>query len=262
MTHNTSLKQDWSVFKNKQINHRQQSNDLNLVMNATSIFSEPGGASGKEFICQCRRCKRLGFNPYCYLGVGSGNPLQSSCWENSMDRGAWGLQSIGSQTVGHDRMNEHMYVFWQSLRFLLSWQLIWIYLFGFVLIIQSCPILCDPMDCSLPGSSVHKDSPGKNTGVGCHALLQGIFPAQGSNPCLLHCGQILYHLSQGYLLLGFMVIQNIATLSLSNFWTNRKVGKKDQQTRENYHLYYLNNYPWRRGLLSECKWHSWYSFQK
>ena len=36
---------------------------------------------------------------------------------------------------------------------------------------QSCPSLGDPMDCSLPGSSVHGDSPGKNTGVGCHALL-------------------------------------------------------------------------------------------
>ena len=49
--------------------------------------------------------------------------------------------------------------------------------------------------CSLPGSSVHGDSPGKNTGVGCHALLQGIFPAQGSNPGLPHCRQILYRLS-------------------------------------------------------------------
>ena len=38
----------------------------------------------------------------------------------------------------------------------------------------------------LPGFSVHGDFPGKNTGVGCHALLQGIFPTQGSNPCLLH----------------------------------------------------------------------------
>ena len=47
----------------------------------------------------------------------------------------------------------------------------------------------------LPGSSVHGDSPGKNTGVGCHALLQGIFPTQGSNPGLPHCNQILYHLS-------------------------------------------------------------------
>ena len=34
------------------------------------------------------------------------------------------------------------------------------------------------MGCSLPGSCVHGDSPGKNTGVGCHALLQGIFPTQ------------------------------------------------------------------------------------
>ena len=45
------------------------------------------------------------------------------------------------------------------------------------------------------------DSPGKNTGVGCHSLLQGIFPTQESNPGLLHCRQILYHLShQGRLL--------------------------------------------------------------
>jgi len=50
------------------------------------------------------------------------------------------------------------------------------------------------MNCSPPGSSVHGDSPGKNTGVGCHALLQRIFPTQGSNPGLLHCRQILYHL--------------------------------------------------------------------
>ena len=52
-----------------------------------------------------------------------------------------------------------------------------------------------PQDCSLPGSSVHGNSPGKNTGVGCHALLQGIFPTQGSNPGLPHCRWILYHLS-------------------------------------------------------------------
>ena len=49
------------------------------------------------------------------------------------------------------------------------------------LVAQSCPTLCDPMDCSLPGSFVHGDSPGKHTGVGCHALLQGIFPTQGLN---------------------------------------------------------------------------------
>ena len=39
--------------------------------------------------------------------------------------------------------------------------------------LQSCPALCDSMDYSPPGSSVHGDSPGKDTVVGCHALLQG-----------------------------------------------------------------------------------------
>ena len=63
------------------------------------------------------------------------------------------------------------------------------------LVIQSCPTLWDPMDCSLPGSCVHRDFLGKNTGVGSHALLQGIFPTQGSNPGLRHCRQILYQLS-------------------------------------------------------------------
>ena len=38
----------------------------------------------------------------------------------------------------------------------------------------------------MPGSSVHEIFPDKNTGVGCHFLLQGIFPTQGSNSCLLH----------------------------------------------------------------------------
>ena len=55
--------------------------------------------------------------------------------------------------------------------------------------LQSCLTLCDPMDCSLPGSSVHGILPSKNTEVDCHALLQGIFPTQGLNLgllCLLH----------------------------------------------------------------------------
>ena len=101
-----------------------------------------------------------------------------------------------------------------------------------------CPTLYDPIDCSpgaCTGSSVHEDSPGKNTGVGCHALLQGnlphpgiklrspalqvhsllseppgkpkntgvgslsllqgIFPTQESTRGLLHCRWILYQLS-------------------------------------------------------------------
>ena len=46
--------------------------------------------------------------------------------------------------------------------------------------------LCDPIDCSPPSSYIHKIFPGKNTGVGCHFLLQGVFSTQGSNPYLLH----------------------------------------------------------------------------
>ena len=69
-----------------------------------------------------------------------------------------------------------------------TWSLVAILL---CLVAQSCPVLCDPVDCSPPGSSVHRDSAGKNIGVGCHALLQGIFPTQGSD---LHCRQILYQL--------------------------------------------------------------------
>ena len=52
-------------------------------------------------------------------------------------------------------------------------------------LLQSCPTLFDPMDCSLPGSSVHGNSPSKNSGVGCHFLLQGIFLTQGLNLNLL-----------------------------------------------------------------------------
>ena len=44
-----------------------------------------------------------------------------------------------------------------------------------------CPTPCDHMDCSSPGSSVHGDSPSKNSGVVCHALLQGIFSTQGND---------------------------------------------------------------------------------
>ena len=72
------------------------------------------------------------------------------------------------------------------------------------------PTLCNAMDCSLPGSSDHGDSPGKNTGMGSYALLQGIFPTQGSNPGLPHCRQILYWLSHQ----GSLRILGVGSLSL------------------------------------------------
>ena len=66
------------------------------------------------------------------------------------------------------------------------------------LVAQSWPTLCDPMDYSPSGFSVYGDSPDKNIGVGCHVLLQGIFPTQGSNLYLLH----LQHWQAGSLLLA------------------------------------------------------------
>ena len=63
-----------------------------------------------------------------------------------------------------------------------------------VLVAQTCltlqPHELQPTKLLCPWSSL-----GKNTGLGCHSLLQGIFPAQGSNLGLLHCRRILYHLS-------------------------------------------------------------------
>ena len=72
-----------------------------------------------------------------------------------------------------------------SLMFPLSYQ---------VLIIQSCLTLCEPME--EPARLFYPwNSPGKNTGVGCHSLLHRIFSTQGMNPILAHYRQILYHLS-------------------------------------------------------------------
>ena len=57
------------------------------------------------------------------------------------------------------------------------------------LAVQSSLTLCDLTNCNPPGSSVRGDSPGKNTAVGCHTVLQGIFPIQGLNPGLRTVGR-------------------------------------------------------------------------
>ena len=90
----------------------------------------------------------------------NGNPLQYSCLEYRMESRAW-------WAIDHVPC----------------------------LVALLCPILCNPKDCSLPGSSVIGDYPGENTRVGCHALLQGIFPTQGLKPGLPHYRWILYCLT-------------------------------------------------------------------
>ena len=77
-----------------------------------------------------------------------------------------------------------------------------------VLVPQSGPTLCDPMDFSPPGP-LSVNSLGKNTGVGGHSLLQEIFPTQWLNPGLLHCRQILYHVSHQ----GSPLIPNVSVMT-------------------------------------------------
>ena len=66
--------------------------------------------------------------------------------------------------------------------------------------------LCDPIDFCQPGASFQLNCPGKNTGVGSHALLQGLFPSEQSNPCLLLGKWILYHRATWEVLCECLVI--------------------------------------------------------
>ena len=86
---------------------------------------------------------------------------------------------------------------WTYVWCFLKWEIyLWlIYVWMRAKYLQSSLTLCNPMDCSLPVSS---DYLSKNTGVGCHALLQGVFPTQGLNLCLLR----LLHRQVGSLPLG------------------------------------------------------------
>ena len=107
------------------------------------------------------------------------------------------------------------------------------------LVSQLCPTLCDTEDCSPPDSFVHGNSPGKNTGVDCHAFLQGIFPAQGLSPGLPRCRRILYLLSQ------VQVIQNKKQLpdfsALESIW------------RYDFQLALILNPPWLLGIFQNLK---------
>ena len=79
-----------------------------------------------------------------------------------------------------------------------------------VLVTQPWPTHCNSMDCSPSRLLCPWDFLGKNTEVGCHFLLQRIFLTQGSNSDLLHCRQILYHLS--YQESKLTVVHNTTTM--------------------------------------------------
>ena len=96
------------------------------------------------------------------------------------------------------------------------------------------------------------NSPGESTGVGCHSLLQGIFPTQGSNLGLPHCRQILYHLKHQNptIILGFKIC------CCEVQFKKTKHRSKDSQTllESNYHLKFAI------GILTQKKKRTFYPF--
>ena len=116
----------------------------------TPVFL-PGKSHGRRSLVGCSPWGRWGldmterlhfrFSLSC-IGEGNGNPLQCSCLENPRDGGAWLAAVCG---VAQSRT----WLKW------LSSSSINIYLWKKVLVAQSCPTLCSPIDCSLPESHVH-----------------------------------------------------------------------------------------------------------
>ena len=98
--------------------------------------------------------------------------------------------------------------------------------------------LCNTMDCSPPGPSVHGNFPGKKTGVGCHFLLQGIFLTQGSNP---HLFQLLHWLDDS---LPLSHPQSPMIIYRCESWTIRK---SERQRIDAFELW-----SWRRFLGVPC----------
>ena len=116
--------------------------------------------------------------------------------------------------------------------------------------ILSCSVVSDSLghqgharDCRLPDSAIHGDSPGQNTGVGCHALLQGIFLTQGSNSHLPHCRQILYNLShQRSPLLEWLLSKKtrmsglLFSISSTMFLTVEGMGRRESAQQQDGHV--------------------------
>ena len=140
----------------------------------------PGGTRGKEPTCQRRRHKRRGFDPW----------VKKIPWSRKWQPTPAFLtgKSHGQRSLVDYIHRGAKSLTWLKRRNRPSW-----FMLPYIrnshnvvrqpcavlgLAAQSCLTCCDPMDCSPPGSSIHVDSPGINTGVGCHALFQGIFPTR------------------------------------------------------------------------------------
>ena len=97
------------------------------------------------------------------------------------------------------------------------------------LVTQSYLTLCHRIACSLPNFSVPGDSPGKNTGVGCYFLLQGVFLTQKWNWGLPHCRWVLYQLNYKR--------TNFIQKKLSKIFNRKNIGLGKYQL-QSYKVYY------------------------
>ena len=122
-----------------------------------------------------------------FLGKGNGYPFQYSCLENSMDRGAWWAAVHGitkSQTGVSDLTLSHFHH-----RISLIFVCVCVCLCVCVCVCvctQSYPTLHNTFGLQSARLFCPQNFSGKNTRVGCHFLLQGIFPTQGLKLCCLH----------------------------------------------------------------------------
>ena len=120
------------------------------------------------------------------------------------------------------------------------------------LVTQSFLILCNPMDCSLPGSSVHGISQARILEWVAIPFIQGIFLTQGSNPGLLHCREILYQLShQGRakseaMQEGPIGAYSVALRAMERFW---KLWKQVMSWLERSEIKRRPGWKWRPARL-------------
>ena len=110
----------------------------------------------------------------------------------------WGRKELDmtEQLNCTEHTNMHIYSYVQIYKYIQILRIGMYYIQYMCVSHSAMPALHDPRDCSPPDVSCPWDSPAKNTEMGGHFLLQGIFPTQGTDSSLLHCRQILYHLSQ------------------------------------------------------------------
>ena len=106
---------EWEGWEEEEGGGRGRGKLIGCVVNNKCInyMGFPGGASGKESTCQCRRCRRPRFHPWVghgnlHPGGGHGNPLQYSCLWNSVGRGAW-QAAVHGATKGQTRLSDHSF---------------------------------------------------------------------------------------------------------------------------------------------------------